>query len=1047
MIEKIVVGKDWKDLKKFGDRGTAFIGKHIVGKGEDSHLTNPILMDLTRPHIVLICGKRGTGKCMTGDVPVIMADGSVLPIKDVVDSHIRGKTPETGEHFVKLKKPFDILSITNGLKIKKKAVSHVYKKKITENIIKIRTRSGRELKVTKEHPLLSLHGSMEWKPADKLKKGDYIALTRRLISSPGRKFKFSDFGEPSTQMKSAVKSNILESLMHGERQISSMGKDIGTHKIWEFSREMADQGLLEVRNAPAVAGLTDYGMDMAAKLDHDYRRLSTFSVPVKIPKFLGSEFAEFVAYITAEGCEQKGKNSCRFIFSNKDIEKIERFKTLSENLFGLTPSDMRNGAYIDSMSLDKILADMGYVSGRKSKCKDIPQAILKSDDECIRSYVRVFFDCESWISARDPVIELSSASKDITNKLSVMLLRFGILSSIKNKIKYATNTQDKTRREYSCLYIYGSDNLRKFADEIGFGDKGKSERLKKHIKLSSNPNFDVIPDVGSVIKHVRKKIGLRACDIHRTKQVAKSYEDGKYRPSRAFLKNVTAILRKRFSDIETAYEEMIRHKSAEHIKKIIGMTPIQWKDIFRVMNLSYTGKEVFNFKLYRTAEKRDEMVAIISEKIKDVLHESVLEKIEFLGTLAESDIFWDPIIEMKEEPFDDWVYDLTVPETHNFIAGTGIVCHNSYSAGIIAEEIYKLPDDIRKNLAVVLIDTMGIYWSMKLPNEKEIESLREWGIKPEAMNAKLFVPKGYIAEYKETGITVDYPFTISVSELTAEDWAVTFGFSMIDEHGIMLEKIMEDVVEKYGDKFSLRDIINEIEKDSTSTKQVKDALANRFNAAESWGLFEKEGTRIDEFLKPGIISILDVSHYMRVSESWSIRSMVVGLISRKIFTQRLMARKAEEYSQITGQTKKSIPMVWIMMDEAHQFAPSDGTTAATGPLLTLIKEGREPGISVLLITQRPNKLHEDALSQADIIISHRLTSKADIEALRSIMQTYMLEDMQDYLNDLPKTKGSAILLDDNSERIYQIQMRPRFSWHAGGSPIIIKEKSLIGDGK
>ena len=63
------------------------------------------------------------------------------------------------------------------------------------------------------------------------------------------------------------------------------------------------------------------------------------------------------------------------------------------------------------------------------------------------------------------------------------------------------------------------------------------------------------------------------------------------------------------------------------------------------------------------------------------------------------------------------------------------------------------------------------------------------------------------------------------------------------------------------------------------------------------------------------------------------------------------------------------------------------------------------------------------------------------------MQTYMLEDMQDYLNDLPKTKGSAILLDDNSERIYQIQMRPRFSWHAGGSPIIIKEKSLIGDGK
>jgi len=270
---------------------------------------------------------------------------------------------------------------------------------------------------------------------------------------------------------------------------------------------------------------------------------------------------------------------------------------------------------------------------------------------------------------------------------------------------------------------------------------------------------------------------------------------------------------------------------------------------------------------------------------------------------------------------------------------------------------------------------------------------------------------------------------------------------MIDEHGILLEKIMEDLVERFGDKFSLRDIIDAIDKDKTTEKKVKDALANRFIAAESWGLFEEQGTRIDDFLKPGVISILDVSHYMRVSESWSIRSMVVGLISRKIFAQRLMSRKAEEYGQITGQIKKTLPMVWVMIDEAHQFVPNGETTAATGPLLTLIKEGREPGISVLLITQRPNKLHEDALSQADIIISHRLTSKADIEALRSIMQTYMLEDIQDYLNDLPKTKGSAILLDDNSERIYQIQVRPRFSWHAGGSPIIIKEKSLIGGEK
>lgn len=375
--------------------------------------------------------------------------------------------------------------------------------------------------------------------------------------------------------------------------------------------------------------------------------------------------------------------------------------------------------------------------------------------------------------------------------------------------------------------------------------------------------------------------------------------------------------------------------------------------------------------------------------------------------------------------------------------GTG----KSYTAGIVAEEIYNLPDEIRKNLSVLMIDTMGIYWSMKIPNEKDIDLLKQWGTKPQGLtNAKIFIPKGYIEEYKQAGISVDNPFTLSVGELTAEDWIVTFGFSMIDDYGILMERVMERIRESRSN-YSIDDIISEVQKDQDAEKRVKLAVINRLRAAKSWGVFDKRGTKVEELLQPGVISILDVSHFMRVSGSWSIRAMLVALISRKIFSQRLKARKAEEYGQVTGQVKKTMPMVWLMVDEAHQFIPNKGSTAATGPMLTLIKEGREPGISLLMITQRPNKLHEDALSQADMIISHRLTSKVDIEALRSIMQTYMLEDIQDYLNDLPRTKGSAIILDDNSERIYQAQVRPRFSWHAGGSPIIIKEKSLIGEEK
>ena len=72
-----------------------------------------------------------------------------------------------------------------------------------------------------------------------------------------------------------------------------------------------------------------------------------------------------------------------------------------------------------------------------------------------------------------------------------------------------------------------------------------------------------------------------------------------------------------------------------------------------------------------------------------------------------------------------------------------------------------------------------------------------------------------------------------------------------------------------------------------------------------------------------------------------------------------------------------------------------------------------------------------------------MTSKPDLEALNYIMQSYILDSIKKYMDDLPALKGSAIVLDDNSERIYPIRVRPRFTWHGGEAPTAIKpEKKL-----
>ena len=61
----------------------------------------------------------------------------------------------------------------------------------------------------------------------------------------------------------------------------------------------------------------------------------------------------------------------------------------------------------------------------------------------------------------------------------------------------------------------------------------------------------------------------------------------------------------------------------------------------------------------------------------------------------------------------------------------------SYTMGAIAEGMVDLPKDIAKNISVIMLDTMGIYWTMKYPNQKERDLLGKWDIKPKSLDVKI----------------------------------------------------------------------------------------------------------------------------------------------------------------------------------------------------------------------------------------------------------------------------------------------------------------------
>ena len=117
--------------------------------------------------------------------------------------------------------------------------------------------------------------------------------------------------------------------------------------------------------------------------------------------------------------------------------------------------------------------------------------------------------------------------------------------------------------------------------------------------------------------------------------------------------------------------------------------------------------------------------------------------------------------------------------------------------------------------------------------------------------------------------------------------------------------------------------------------------------------------------------MLDVGCYATIPGTQGLRALVIGLVAEKLFVQRMIARKNEELKSIKETThfmgekaeiKQEEPLVWLIIDEAHEFLPNEGETIATHPLQIILREGRQPGISLVLASQQPGKIHSDVMT-------------------------------------------------------------------------------------
>ena len=257
---------------------------------------------------------------------------------------------------------------------------------------------------------------------------------------------------------------------------------------------------------------------------------------------------------------------------------------------------------------------------------------------------------------------------------------------------------------------------------------------------------------------------------------------------------------------------------------------------------------------------------------------------------------------------------------------------------------------------------------------------------------------GGLADGAVPARVVDAP-TVRAGAVPPAAWPALFDLSATDPVGALLWTVAREA----GTLAAMAERVDEMAVDGG----VRRAARNHLRLAESWGVFDPEGLDAASLLS-GPATVLDCSVLDDRAASALVRSLVAGV-----------------YDACVEGRPDHLP--WILLDEAHVFF--DGIAAPA--LKTVLTRGRTPGVSLVAATQRPGVLPGVAVSQSDLLIAHRVTAEADVDALSRATPTYLTGTLRDRL---PTDPGGAVVVDDVTESVHGVQVRHRETPHGGADP-------------
>lgn len=323
----------------------------------------------------------------------------------------------------------------------------------------------------------------------------------------------------------------------------------------------------------------------------------------------------------------------------------------------------------------------------------------------------------------------------------------------------------------------------------------------------------------------------------------------------------------------------------------------------------------------------------------------------------------------------------------------------SYLLGVLIEEL------LRHKVTCVIIDPHGEYGSLRLPAEANGAHAR-FGVQSQGFAS-------HIHEYSpDVSINKNAkPLTFTLRNMDPRELLTFMTLTNVKSYLAPLKKLIEEV-QAVNPEYTITDLVQAA---SRAEGPAYDVIHERLDYIRETKLLDSKGTTLKELVSKGDATLINLRGVPP-----DIQEIVVAKLASTLFDNR---------------KKELIPPLFLVIEEAHNFAPQQGTAVCSRVLKNIASEGRKFGLGLCAVTQRAARIDKSVLSQCTTQLILQVTNPLDLKAIASSIEG-LTDGMTEMIQSLPV--GVALVTGGGYHTPLFCEVRPRATRHGGESVKIVE---------